>query len=383
MTDEDRAGHPQRRKPFIGFVQIAVVVVLVGLAVMYAREDGATGTPGAGGFGGPAPTARQAPVVKVIMPTAASSAVRVETTGTINVRSYVGLMPEVSGRIVDVSPALRTGGSFAANETLLRVDRRDFELAVEQARAEVASARSQLLLMQAEGDAARANYALLHPGEPVPPLVARVPQIAQGRAQVQGAEARAAIANLDLARTVFSLPFAGKITDATAEVGQMLSRGQAFGQAFSFDGLEASVPIAQDDLARLQPVEGRTATVIAGDLQLQAVVERVSAELDERTRFAKLFLTFSTSPDVAPGTFVDVVVDGPQVSSTFVLPEAAEQGGYVWLVQDGKLARHEPTVIGQSATGLVVEAFPPGEGIVVGPVPGAFDGLDVRPAADS
>ena len=77
-----------------------------------------------------------------------------------------------------------------------------------------------------------------------------------------------------------------------------------------------------------------------------------------RTRFAKLYLTLDDSTAAKPGTFVDVVIDGPQVTDTFVLPEKAEQaGGFVWRVSDGKLGRVEPQILGRSTQGLIVEAF--------------------------
>jgi RND family efflux transporter MFP subunit len=266
----------------------------------------------------------------------------------------------------------------------LTVERRDFELALDQAKADVASAQSQVLLAQAEGDAARQNYALLNPGQPVPPLVAKLPQIAQGRAQLQAAQARRDIAELDLSRTQFTLPFAGRVTETSAEIGQMVSRGQSFGQAFSVESVEVTVPVSQIDLSRLQPVEGRSVTVSSDEKTFVAVVERVSAELDGRTRFAKLFLSLQNEISITPGAFVDVVVQGPTVEKTFVLPESAEQGGgYIWWVNEGTLAQHNPKILARTGSNLIVEAFNAGQGIVVGPVPGAFEGLKVKMAVDS
>ena len=144
------------------------------------------------------------PIVSVLTPAPMAKDVVVEATGTINVRNYIELVPEVSGRIVDLSRALRAGGSFAAGEVLIGIDDRDFRLALDQANAEVAGATSNLLLQQTEGEVASSNYALLHPGEPVPALVAKEPQIGQAQAQLLAAEARASAAQLDLSRTQMS-----------------------------------------------------------------------------------------------------------------------------------------------------------------------------------
>ena len=365
------------RRPFVGFLQILAIVAVIGLAVLYSRE---TVTPRAPGVG-PAneSTAAPLPGVRVVLPQSASAAVQLNLTGTVNVRSYLTLTPEITGRVVAMSPALRDGGSFRANEPLLTMDSRDFELMLEQARAEVAVAESQTLLLEAESEAAQQNYALMHPDKPVPTLVAKLPQIAQGRAQLRSAVARASMAELDLARTAFSLPFSGVITEASVEVGQMLNRGQAFGKAFSVAAVEVTAPVAEDDLARLQPIAGRTAAVVAGDRVIQARVERVSAELDQRTRFSKLFLSFAEDHNLKPGAFVDIVIEGPDVDDTYVLPESAEQvNSTVWRVVAGRLELVPLNVLGRVADGLIVSAFDAGQGIVLGPVPGASVGLPVR-----
>ena len=126
----------------------------------------------------------------------------------------------------------------------------------------------------------------------------------------------------------------------------------------------------------------RRATVRAPGLELEATVERVSAELDARTRFAKLYLGLPGDAEIAPGTFVDVTVHGPVLDDTFLLPDAAEQaGGYVWRVVDGRLRRQDVTVLGRSPAGLVVRAFDPGEGVVTGAAPGGREGSSVRAVA--
>ena len=325
------------------------------------------------------------PIVGVLTPASMARDVVVEATGTINVRNYIELVPEVSGRIVDLSRALRAGGSFAAGEVLIGIDDRDFRLALDQANAEVAGATANLLLQQTEGGVATSNYALLHPGEPVPALVAKEPQIGQARAQLLSAEARASAAQLDLSRTRMSLPFAGKVTASTAELGQMLSRGQSFGRVFAVDSLEVTVPIGQEELQSLLPVEGRTAFVYVGigampdPISYEATVVRVAAELDERTRFSKLYLRLNGNPNVSPGTFIDVKVVGPTVAKSLQIPESAEQGrGAVWIVRNNKLASVSPQIRSRSANGILVDAFDYGQGIVVGVVPSAYMGMSVR-----
>ncbi len=379
------------KRGWIGSLQILGVIGFVAVALGFSSEGMTTEeaaaivpakatTPAAAPEAAPgtSPIAQQ-PLVNVATPIAGAGQATVRATGSVTVRNRVQLVAEVDGRVVAVSPALRAGGSFAAGEELLRIDDSDFRLALKQAQANLSITTSQLRLKTAEGDAARANYALINPGKAVPPLVAKTPQIDQARAEVAAAEARVAMAELELSRTRFSLPFDGRITNTTAEVGQVLGANQSFGQAFALDALEITVPMAQDELAQLSEPVGRTATVTAGEVRVEAVVERVSAELDERTRFARVFLTFTADNSLAPGTFVDVLLRGPELPRTFMLPASAEQtGGRLWIVEEGRLREISPRIIDRTEQGLLVAAFDAADGVVLGPVPSAREGLAVR-----
>ena len=388
-----------RRRALTGSLQILVVVVLILAALIFARGPDSSEQPD---FTMMTDTTTK-PLVSVVRPEPRSTTLSVSVTGTITVRNRVALTPQITGRVASVSPLLRPGGAFAAGEQLLRIEARDFQLALRQAQADIANAVSTLKLRVAEGDAARQNYAILNPGERVPPLVAKVPQIEQARAQLAAARARADIAALDLSRTRFSLPFAGRITSNTAEVGQLLSRGQPFAEAFALDSVEVVAPIAPDDLARIAPAEGRVALVHvdaaslpAGsrNASLTARVERVSAELDERTRFARIYLNFDEptgragrerskplSASLPPGTFVDLDINGPLLPGTFELPDAADQlNGQVWVVTDGRLEGRTPVMHGRRQGSFVVDAFEYGTGIVIGAVPAAREGLEVDTA---
>ena len=373
----NRRGSVRRGGRIAGPIQILAVAAFLIAAVFFSRapsKEDVIGAEGSAALEKSAPT----PVVRVIRPVVETTTLTVVTTGSVNVRNHVALTPQITGRVAKVSANLRAGGAFEAREELLVIEPSDFELAVEQALADVASAESALLLQQAEGDAARQNYAILHPGAVVPPLVARVPQIEQAKARLASAKARSRVAALELSRTRFSLPFAGHVTEATAEVGQLLSRGQAFGRAFALDAVEAVAFVSQHDLRRVSPVVGRRAMVRADGTALPAKVERVSAELDQRTRFASLFLSFEEARVPPPGTFVDIELEGPALHNTYKLPEAAEQvGAEVWIVDEGRLEVVHPTVRGRDGEGIVVDAFDYAQGVVIGAVPGARQGLPV------
>ena len=59
--------------------------------------------------------------------------------GTARPRTTIGLSPEVSGRVISISPKLISGGLFNTGDELFRFDSRDYELAEQQALADIKS----------------------------------------------------------------------------------------------------------------------------------------------------------------------------------------------------------------------------------------------------
>ena len=380
------AGGTSSRGRLIGSLQVVLVLLLMAAAIYYSRAP-ATPT-SAGGMSSPlvvdaAPLAS----VTVITPIAGVHQVTVTANGSVGVTTYVDLIPQVSGRISQLAPSLAVGGRFRAGETLAVVEQDEFLLKLRQAAADVEVQRANLQLQQAKSDAAVQNYALINPNRNVPALVALGPQIAQAQAQLQAAKSREDIAKLELQRTRFTLPFDGMITRSSAQLGQLVSNGKAFGQAYATDSVELVAPIAQSDLAQLAPVENLRVQVFIAGNQFEASIDRVGAELDPRSRFAKVYIPLSQTmlknTDGAddllkPGMFADLVIVGPAHANSLLLPEAALQGsGAIWVVRGGRLQDVQPTLLGRNADGIVVAGFDIGEGIVIGSIAGAQAGTPV------
>ena len=297
------------------------------------------------------------------------------------------------GRIAWLSPALRFGGTFEAGEVLLRLESEDYELAVADAEADVRQARAKLEQARLEGEAASAEYRRTNPGAEVPPLIAREPQIAKAQGKLDEMLVHLEARRLALSRTEFSMPFDGRIARAQVSIGQVVVAGTPFGTAYANDSMEIGAKIAPEDLAYLRPAVGRRATIITEDEELQGEVVRVSAQVDIQSRMPRLFLKFDDDIPLdalpLPGAFATVVIEGPPFDDAFLLPEAAEQpGGSAWIVDNGTLKPVTPAVLRQAVTGWLdspgwlVRAFDVGDGIVVGSVFGAHDGMQVTVASD-
>ena len=361
-----------------GMAQIALVLAVFLVAVYFARA------PDMGGMQTSVVRAgTQAPEVVVARPLAGQHSLTIALTGEVRAQGKVGLRPQVAGRVISVAPALRAGGAFRAGETLLTIDPVEFELDLRAKKALLQQQEARLRYRVLRAGEKRAEFQRQNPGKPVPPLVDNETEIARYEARVEAARVAVERAELDLARTRYSLPFDGRIVETGAMRGQLVGPLEPFGLAFSRDSLEVEAPISVGDLAYLEPAAGRLVEVVANGISLPAVVDRVAPTVNRRSRLVRLYVKFAGSVPLesvpAPGTFVSLTIEGPAFENSLSLPKAAEQSnGTVWVVREGVLESVTPRSLGRTETGWIVSGFDLGSGVVLGTVPAAEPGAPVR-----
>ena len=378
---ENRSNRPEWR----GYLQLAALVVAIAAALLFARapqrvDRGAVSDRSAESV---------RPAVNVIHPAQTRQALTVELTGTVNLAERTRVASEVVGRIAWVSPDFSNGGSIRADEPFIRIDPAEFELQVEAAEMAVREAEARVWVERAGAEEDLRTFERENPGVEPSESVRRLPSIAEAEARLMRAQADLKLAALRLERTNISLPYDGRVMGSDVEVGELVGPADEVGAPSSRLGivyrpgaLQVDVPIEPRDLEYLDPVIGRKARVAGRMASWEARVERVSSVIAPRTRLASVFLKFAADAHEdslpAPGTFVEVAIEGPVYEDVYVLPEAVlQERDSVWVVRDGVLSAVAPKPLGRTDAGWVVQAFDAGEGVVVGSLPGAREGLAV------
>ena len=307
-----------------------------------------------------------------------------DTTGTVEARAEIAIVPQVSGRIIAVDPAFYEGGAFTAGTVLFQIDPRDYELDAQRLAAEVARARTALQLETAEGEAARAEWTQINGNQPAPDLVARVPQRAEAEANLQAAEAALSNARLALSRTRFTLPFAGRVLTSRIAPGQFVQAGQSYGTAFDQAALEVTASLEGQRLEWLLSTPDAsidiTAHHLGKTLRYEGVLKRSAARLDATTRFARVRFGFRSDPaELVPGVFTRITIHGPRLDAISEVPASAlQQNGAIWLVTaDRTLQRHDPDILYSDATTLALRGLPAGSVVVTSRISGASPGTEV------
>lgn len=358
-----------------GALQLAFVVAVVGLALLLStslRPDAQ----------GPSSAPRSTdPVVTTVTPTALPFRPVIELNGVVQARTVTRIIPQVSGRVVNVGDDFRPGASVSKGDILFVIDPADYQLAVERTLAEIAVARSDLARLEAEAAAEREIWQGQFPNRTIPDLIARVPQIAAAKARIQSGEAAQQTAELLLNRTSVRAPFDARILETQLDVGQVVSGSAAVGSMFSIDSLEVSVPVSAEQRALIGPVSGQAVSIIAPSASSDAIAGRLArsaAALDERTRLGTMFVTTDSPEKLTAGEFVTVRINGADMPDAYRVPASAlTSRDRLWVVDDGRLAGRTVEVLGREADMAVVRVFDDANGIVAIPPANARDGLSV------
>jgi len=332
----------------------------------------------------------------------------VRSQGTVTPRTVTDLVPEVSGRVISISPSLVAGGFIEKDELLLEIEPQDYVLTLVRSKAEVAQARLRLEQERAEAAVAQKEWEELGKGEEATPLVLRVPQVAQAEAALEAAEAVLEQAGRDLERTKIRAPFAGRVSQKNVDIGQFVNRGAPVAKLYSVDIAEVRLPIPDEELAYVRiPLSYRddeNAGRPGPEVHLKARfagrehvwkgrIVRTGGEIDQTTRM--LFAVAEvrdpyghgedpSRPPLAVGLFVEAEILGNWLKDAVVLPRAAIRGtDTVYIVDSDQRLRFRTVDVfkRERETVIVQGGLESGELICVSPMEAVVDGMKVRLAS--
>ncbi len=345
----------------------------------------------------------QPPLIRVTTAETRDLRFRVAAQGSVAPRTESSLVPEVSGRVEWVSPALAPGGFFDEDAVLLRIERRDAEVALRQAQAAKARAQSELRLARANLKRSRdlAERGVVSSAE----LDNAQNQASVSEAAMMEADARIERARTDLERTEIRAPFDGRVRQKSVDVGQFVNRGTPVATIYSVDFAEVRLPIPDDQLAYVDlPMHyrGKAAAGTGPEVVLRAriggaehewhgKIVRTEGEIDPRSRMVHAVAQIadpygasgqSKRPPLAVGLFVEAEILGRTAKDVIVLPRAAiRSDDRVLIVENDRLHFRSVEVVRAENDDVVVGGgLRAGEKVAISPLEAAVDGMRVRVA---
>ncbi|MFA6051756.1 MAG: efflux RND transporter periplasmic adaptor subunit [Methylobacter sp.] len=346
----------------------------------------------------------QVPLVTVIQVEPQTLRLNVHSQGVVTPRNEIDLIPEVSGKIIQLHPDFVTGGFFIRNDLLVSIDPRDYDYAIAQAQAQIAEAKRQLAMEEAQADQAHNEWQALGEGTATP-LAMREPQLAEARAKLKAAEANLLQAQIKRSRCELRAPFTGRLQTKLVGLGQTIQSGEKLAHIYSTDLAEIRLPLPTDQLAYLDLPLGSggeqcgaasqscpkvTLTAdFAGALQTwEGRIVRSEGKLDDTTGVlyvvAEVVNPYTQKiehPPLLAGLFVQALVQGKELKNLFVLPQVAINASQQALVVDADLRlriRHLEVLRNEPDRILVKGGLNAGDRIVTSGIHVSVEGMKVR-----
>lgn len=336
----------------------------------------------------------------------------VRSQGTVQPRTRSTLLPEVSGKVIELGAAFRPGGFFAKDDVLLKLDPVDYETAKIVAQAAQAQAEVVLAEERARAEQGAENWRSMGRTGAPSSLLMRAPQLAKAEADVAAAKAQVQKAQRDLERTLIRAPYAGQVLEQSVDVGQFVSPGTTLGRIFAVDYVEIRLPLPEresqflklpqpfrDASGSVEPAKVLLKATVAGKpVRWEGLIVRVEGSLDEQTRqataVAQVIDPYARRNDGAPpltiGAFVEAEIIGEDLQDVFVIPRNAVRAGNEIILIDrpqNTLRRMNVDPVAGNEKHIVVFANAPkapkeGDTLCLTPIPFPADGARVLPSID-
>ncbi|WP_125783454.1 efflux RND transporter periplasmic adaptor subunit [Pseudoalteromonas rubra] len=284
------------------------------------------------------------PVVQVESVQAQDHQVLIQSYGEVMPLEATQLSVQVAGEVVYWHPNFVAGGVVAKGDILLSIEKDNYEAAVLQAEAQLASAQAALIEEQAQADVA-ADEAKRFPNKKHTDLFLRKPQVMSAKAAVKSAKAALMRAQRDLDNCDVVAPFNGLVVSRDVGLGQFVSTGSVVAKLNNIEQAEIVIPIAGFDSVFLpETISGTKATLFnkgVNGFTREAQIHRDLGTVDTETRMSNLVVRIddpyalnSDQPKVKFGTYVQVSFLGKTLKQIYRLPQELVNNQTVWLLND-------------------------------------------------
>lgn len=336
----------------------------------------------------------QPTLVRVFQVRPTSARVSLRAMGTVVPAREIVLKAQVSGKVLAMSKAFLPGGRVDEQTELLRIDHREYSIAVRKKESALAMARADLELEKGRQEVALQEYRLLKEGSAAAgleksELALRKPQLEQVEAEVKQALADVDKARLDWARTRIKAPFPALIRKRNVDIGSLVSPQEPLATLVDTRNYWVETQISLDELHFLSLEANGTAdpAVVhsqSGRGTWQGSVQQLTGEVDETTRMATVIVVvpepLDRRPELLLGDYVQVIIQGRTLDQVYDVPRSAlHQKDAVWLYDQGQLAVVKVHPVWKDQNSVYVDqGLQPGDLVITSPLSMPVPGMELK-----
>ncbi|MFW6197739.1 MAG: efflux RND transporter periplasmic adaptor subunit, partial [Myxococcota bacterium] len=295
-------------------------------------------------------------------------------------------------------------------ERIIRIDARDYALALEARRADVSRARLELKLERSRQEVAKREWDKFGTPEEQQTdggtLALRDPQVKTAAVAVDSARSAYDQAKLNLEKTLLKAPFNALVMQENVDEGQLVGPQTQVATLVGTDRFWVQVSAPVEALPHIRTPdresgEGGSEARIWQDVGGQRVertgrVLKILPDLDQGGAMARILvgiddpLGLEESEDESEqplllNSYVNVEIDAPPLEDVIEIPRTAlRDGRHVYVMDEaGKLRIREVQLAWRRPDSVLVRSgLEDGEQLVVSRIPAPVEGMDLRTAND-
>jgi RND family efflux transporter MFP subunit len=340
------------------------------------------------------------PIVSVSEISVAPMTLEVNSYGIVTPKYETELIAQVNGEIVELSDTFLRGGFVKKDQLLARIDPNDYQAALIDAQASMATARAGLEKEVAQGKVAESEWKQITDTSPTE-LSLRKPQLAQELARVKAAQASVLRAERNLERTEIRAPYDAMIDSRNIGLGSFVGVGSKIGHVLATDTAEVRLPVADNQLEFLanQGVNANVNLVgiYAGKAtQWNATIKRSEGVIDNKSRMGYLVAEINdpyqltkqaAKHQITPlrfGSYVNAKIVGNHVAqATMVSRHLVINGKVAILDSDSQLHYVAIDIVRQQGNKVIVaNGLANGDRLIVSALDFPVDGMKLALLGD-
>ena len=282
--------------------------------------------------------------VRIVQPAPRLEAAGLKVTGQLRARSEATLSAPAGGRVEKL--LVDVGDKVKKDQPLLQIDSSNVVIGVAQARA--ARSMAEAAYKSAARELERTKQLRESDGAPEAALDRMQAAHDQALAAFEQAKAAAAMAEENLRDHTLRAPFDGVVTARFVKVGETVATMPPTPMLTVVDTgrLEIRLPVPEALAGSVAPGAKLAGTVNPSGQAFEAAIRTVGAVVELQTRTVEVLadVTSPHTPELRPGSLVDVALTPADTAGVYLPAEAVQREGeklFVWIEEAAKAKRRE------------------------------------------